>query len=127
MLSNTLHVELPRQSTAPRLARRAIAAYLGDGFPPEVAETLLLIGNELVTNAIRHTSGGCVLSLRVDDTEVVVEVHDNDVPLPETTQLEDQLSRRGLGIVQSMATRWGIERHPDGGKLVWAEVLRTRP
>ncbi|MEY2443487.1 MAG: hypothetical protein QOE00_67, partial [Ilumatobacteraceae bacterium] len=36
--------------------------------------------------------------------------------------LGDDLIGRGLGMLQSISERWGIERHPDGGKVVWAEI-----
>ena len=51
---------------------------------------------------------------------------DNDAQLHDRNHLDGDLIGRGLGMVQSLAERWGIERHPDGGKIVWAEIAFGR-
>jgi hypothetical protein len=120
--SRALHVELPRAPSSPARARRAIEEFLHGHCEPAVIETALMVGSELVTNAIRHTSEGCHLTLRLVTTEVVVEVRDNDVPVSADSHFDGELLGRGLGVVQSITRRWGVERHPDGGKIVWAEI-----
>jgi anti-sigma regulatory factor (Ser/Thr protein kinase) len=115
-------LDLARQLEAPGTARLAISEFLAERCAPQVVEMALMVGNELVTNAIQHTSGGCNLTVRFSGGSVVVEVHDNDLAMIDRSHLDGDLLGRGLGMVQSMTTRWGIERHPDGGKVVWAEI-----
>jgi anti-sigma regulatory factor (Ser/Thr protein kinase) len=121
-MPTTLDIELPHDPTAPGIARRAMEDFLTDRCTHEVAQTVVMAGSELVTNAIRHTSGSCRLTVRLIDSEVIVEVRDNDSTLTDRAYLGDDLIGRGLGMLQSISERWGIERHPDGGKVVWAEI-----
>jgi hypothetical protein len=32
---------------------------------------------------------------------------------------------RGLLLVSALSVAWGVEALPDGGKVVWAELLRS--
>ena len=72
--TGVLTVDLTREPMAPAHARRAIEGFLAGRCPPNVAQTVLMVGSELVTNAITHTSGGCQLSVGFSDELVVVEV-----------------------------------------------------
>ena len=93
-----------------------------------LAESLVLLVSELVTNAVVHT--GCPAVLRLvfpvgpdaDRHPVRVEVADasDQPPQPRPQQSEDT-SGRGLELVECLSDRWGW--YPDGsGKRVWCEI-----
>ena len=106
----------------------AIERFLRGHCHPAVIETALMVGSELVTNAIRHTSGDCHLTLRLVATDVVVEVRDNDVPVSaDSSRFDGELLGRGLGVVQSITGRWGVERHPDAARSCGPRSPRLRP
>jgi anti-sigma regulatory factor (Ser/Thr protein kinase) len=100
----------------------------GIGADEQVAETLILLISELVTNAVVHT--GCPAVLRMlfpiaSAAPVRVEVADTseEPPAPRDAQ-RDETGGRGLELVDGLADRWGW--HPEGaGKQIWCEVDRA--
>ncbi|MDQ1688490.1 MAG: hypothetical protein QOK42_1465 [Frankiaceae bacterium] len=87
-----------------------------------VADSVTLIVSELVTNAMRYGSPPCTLRLRCREQGLVVEVADADRSLPRLRRaaLDDE-GGRGLFLVDSVASDWGIR--PAGiGKVVWVEL-----
>jgi anti-sigma regulatory factor (Ser/Thr protein kinase) len=111
-----------------RQARHFVASYLGDR--PE-ADTAQLIITELATNAIRHTRSGLPggrfgVTIHTCSTLLVLAVIDEGGPsTPHLRQAEDEDQRgRGLHLVQTLTTRWGV--HGDGtGRTVWALLPLT--
>ncbi|MFJ5936503.1 ATP-binding protein [Streptomyces sp. NPDC093071] len=110
---------------ARRWARSRLAGS-GIGADEPLAETLVLIISELVTNAVVHT--GCPAVLRMlfaAEGGVRVEVADiSDCP-PRPRRAEgDDTNGRGLELVDGLADRWGWQ--PEGvGKSIWCEVDRA--
>ncbi|RKE20687.1 anti-sigma regulatory factor [Streptomyces sp. TLI_171] len=117
-------------------ARRWVRARLqAGGIDPDssIAETLVLVVSELVTNAVVHT--GCPAVLRlvlpVDPVDapvpVRVEVADASCTAPAPRHAgpdEDATNGRGLELVDLLCERWGW--YPDGsGKRVWCEIGST--
>ncbi|GAA3372641.1 ATP-binding protein [Streptomyces sannanensis] len=88
-----------------------------------LAETLILLISELVTNAVVHTGCPAVLRMLGAGTGTVrVEVADFSAcpPAPRHARGEDT-SGRGLELVDGLADRWGWQ--PEGaGKRIWCEV-----
>lgn len=116
---------------ARRWARsRLVGSGIGDDEP--LAETLILLISELVTNAVVHT--GCPAVLRMlfgggggGSGTVRVEVADasDRPPLQRHAEGEDT-NGRGLELVDGLADRWGWQ--PEGaGKQIWCEVDRGAP
>ncbi len=116
---------------ARRWARsRLVGSGIGDDEP--LAETLILLISELVTNAVVHT--GCPAVLRMlfgggggGAGTVRVEVADasDRPPLQRHAEGEDT-NGRGLELVDGLADRWGWQ--PEGaGKQIWCEVDRGAP
>lgn len=81
-----------------------------------------LVVTELVTNAIVHTGSVSTVTIALTDAILYIEVADSD-PSPPKPQPFD-LTReggRGLLIVATLASAWGIEPN-ESGKKVWAEL-----
>ncbi|MEV6022458.1 ATP-binding protein [Streptomyces sp. NPDC052036] len=118
---------------ARRWARSRLAGS-GIGAEEPLAETLILLVSELVTNAVVHTGCPAVLRLLLtgvrDDPSgapsgtVRLEVADISArpPVPRHA-LGDETGGRGLELVDGLADRWGWD--PEGaGKRIWCEVDR---
>lgn len=109
---------------ARRWARSRLAGSgIGDDEP--LADTLVLLISELVTNAVVHT--GCPAVLRMlfaAEGGVRVEVADTSDRPPRPRHAEgDDTNGRGLELVDGLADRWGWQ--PEGaGKSIWCEVDR---
>lgn len=93
-----------------------------------VAETLILLVSELVTNAVVHTGRPAVLWLSVVGSAVGatlrLEVADrsDSAPVPRRPD-DDATGGRGLALVDGLADRWGW--HREGvGKRIWCELDR---
>lgn len=118
---------------ARRWARsRLVGSGIGDDEP--LAETLILLISELVTNAVVHTGCPAVLRMLFGGTgapgaagTVRVEVADaSDCPPLQRHAEGDDTGGRGLELVDGLADRWGWL--PEGaGKQIWCEVDRCGP
>jgi anti-sigma regulatory factor (Ser/Thr protein kinase) len=97
------------------------------GLVGEAIEPALLVGTELLSNAIDHGRGPVRLAVELLDTAVRVEVHDG-APEPPQMQPRDLLRARGRGLemVEALSSRWGWTPDPPG-KLVWADVRTEWP
>ncbi len=95
--------------------------------PVELVDRATLVASELVTNVIRHTSDGGSLELVVAPDQLRLEVSDlsHNQPL-ELPHDESAIRGRGLPIVSSLSSAWGVhESH--AGKTIWATFdLRHR-
>ncbi|MFC5721769.1 ATP-binding protein [Streptomyces gamaensis] len=117
---------------ARRWARSRLAGS-GIGVDEPLAETLILLISELVTNAVVHT--GCPAVLRVlfpvagaaggaRVGTVRVEVADISARPPRRRCAQgDDTGGRGLELVDGLADRWGWQREGTG-KRIWCEVDR---
>ncbi|MDX3095379.1 SpoIIE family protein phosphatase [Streptomyces sp. ME01-24h] len=92
--------------------------------PPELAFTTTLVVSELVTNAVKYSSGPIRLRL-IHDRVLVCEVSDtcSVAPYPRHAAPSDQYGR-GLSIVAQLTEAQGT-RYTETGKTVWAEQLIT--
>lgn len=113
-----------------RARRWARSRLVGSGIGADepVAETLILLISELVTNAVVHT--GCPAVLRMlfpmaPAAPVRVEVADaSEAPPAPRHALRDETGGRGLELVDGLADRWGWH-HEGVGKQIWCEVDRA--
>ncbi|MGN5636338.1 ATP-binding protein [Streptomyces sp. AC154] len=119
-----------------RARRWARSRLLGSGIRDDepLAETLILLISELVTNAVVHTGCPAVLRMLFGSTgapgnagTVRVEVADTSCRPPQQRHAEgEDTGGRGLELVDGLADRWGWQ--PEGaGKRIWCEVDRSIP
>lgn len=90
------------------------------------ADEIELVADELITNALMHTDGGAVVTIRVlagTERRLRVDVEDRSSALPRRRDAgESGVSGRGLMLVDRLADVWGVESR-GSGKCVWCEFL----
>ena len=86
----------------------------------------MLVASELVTNAVRYGAPEITLGLARIRGGLRIEVGDCGETLPllaPVVPADHSAGGRGLLIVASTATEWGISPHnPPPGKTVWVEL-----
>ncbi|MFJ8007014.1 SpoIIE family protein phosphatase [Streptomyces fagopyri] len=116
----------PGDSEALTEARRMIRAAVRAWGAAERADEIELVADELITNALMHTEGPAIVTLRVlsgPDRRLRVEVEDSSSALPRRREAGvSGVSGRGLLLVDRLADVWGVEAR-GGGKCVWCEFL----
>lgn len=105
-------------------ARHMIGAAVRAWGARDRADEIELIADELIVNALMHTDGPAIVTLRVltgPQRRLRVEVEDRSSALPRRREAGDSgVSGRGLMLVDRLADAWGVE--PRGsGKCVWCE------
>jgi anti-sigma regulatory factor (Ser/Thr protein kinase) len=130
--------------TAVASARMHARAVMTEWALDDLAEDISHVVSELVTNAVRASTGAdgrpnCtdassglpVVHLRLQSNyrRVIVEVWDLSTALPVAKQPDpDAESGRGLLLVEALTERWGWEHIPNWpGKVVWAELVSKTP
>ncbi|MFB9607826.1 SpoIIE family protein phosphatase [Streptomyces roseofulvus] len=107
-------------SAARHMVRAAVRAW-GAG---SRADEIELVADELMTNALMHTDGGAIVTLRMlpgAERRLRVEVEDRSSALPRRREAgEAGVSGRGLLLVDQLSDSWGVESR-GGGKCVWCE------
>jgi len=109
--------------------RRFVSATLDEWEFADQADDAALAASELITNAALH--GGDTIVLRVFDLgdRVRIEVFDDGTAVVDATMigyepiLEDAMTGRGLHVVATLASRWGIANEATG-KTAWCELRR---
>ncbi|MEU5363326.1 ATP-binding protein [Streptomyces sp. NPDC005925] len=125
----------PDPAEVARARKWARSRLAGSGIRPDepIAETLILLVSELVTNAVVHTGRPAVLRLSLpgsaaDGAIVRLEVADRSdrAPVPRCPD-SDATGGRGLALVDGLADRWGWNAE-GAGKRIWCELDRcARP
>ncbi|MGV9642518.1 SpoIIE family protein phosphatase [Streptomyces sp. NPDC003333] len=107
-------------------ARHMIRAAVRAWSAGDRADEIELVADELITNALMHTEGAAVVTLRVlagHDRRLRVEVEDSSSALPRRREAgESGVSGRGLLLVDLLTDAWGVEAR-GGGKAVWCEFV----
>ena len=95
-----------------------------DGRPvaPATLRDGLLVVSELVTNAVLHAHGACVLDVTYEDGALAIAVRDSSpaLPVPRVPDLTTATGGFGWHLLTSLTTRIDIQRHADGGKTITA-------
>ena len=116
---------LPRTADAPGIARRLLEQWLPQLTRQELNSARLL-ASELVASAVVHGQGVINLRAELDADRLLVEVIDEGHGFERTIRLRhfESVGGRGLGIVDTVASRWGIH---EGTTHVWFELERPGP
>ncbi|MER5730771.1 ATP-binding protein [Streptomyces sp. NPDC002138] len=130
MTAPVLDQPVPRTGQPTTSARDAARGFLHHAAharapsQPESTDVVLLVVDELVTNAIRHTDGPCALRLELHEDHIEIRVTDASPhppkPRPPHT---DGTGGWGWHIINHLTTHTHTEPTPDGGKTICAHIL----
>jgi anti-sigma regulatory factor (Ser/Thr protein kinase) len=116
---------LPGDATAASVGRRLAVGLIEDWNRQPASDDVELVVSELVTNAISHTTDGCVLTIRLDGQSVLVQVRDEGGgAVRRRVPHRGRPGGRGLTIVDAVSDSWGVEEHVNG-KVVWSRMPAT--
>ncbi|WP_338784690.1 SpoIIE family protein phosphatase [Streptomyces sp. DG1A-41] len=111
-------------------ARHMIRTAAGVWGARDRADEIELVADELITNALMHTEGSAIVTLRAltgAEHRLRVEVEDSSSALPRRREAgESGVSGRGLLLVELLTDVWGVEAR-GGGKAVWCEFVVPDP
>lgn len=112
---------LPKDVTAPAVARQAVRATLASlGLDDLAVDDVLLATSELVTNAFEHGERPDKLEVEYGDGRLTLRVFDSGTNRPRLKEPKPRTARsRGLQLVHTLSEDWGHELCV-GGKYVWA-------
>ncbi len=114
----------PFSRDAPAVARHFTVCTLNDWGAGGIADDAALVVTELAANAIVHAHSAFTIALSMRGDLVRISVRDAR-PLsdaPGATLAPAPL--HGLGAVDALASRWGVESLGNAGKTVWVELCR---
>lgn len=112
---------------APGAVRRRLRTLLACwGLARDDVDVVVLVANELVSNAVDHAATTMTVTVGRDDDRILLGVTDGSAA-PPLVRPHDPLGARGRGmqLVQALAQRWECVPVVGGGKTVWAEVVVT--
>lgn len=121
---------IPHDPRAVAISRRTLTDILTTHHVPTLIEPAQLLASELLTNALRHTTGPAALKLRHSGPSFRIGAWDTD-PTPPTESLsasDDDETGRGLRLVHAYADDWGWfqingpQSRGGQGKYVWCEL-----
>jgi anti-anti-sigma factor len=93
----------------------------------DLIDRAVLAASELVTNAVVHTKGPLRLRLALRGERLHLAVGDQSPRLlrlaanPGDPEAE---GGRGLLVVDQLASSWGMQHPPEGGKVIWCVLER---
>lgn len=107
-----------------RSARHMVRAAVESWGARYRTDEIELAADELITNALVHTDGGAIVTVRVPaggERRLRVEVEDRSSALPRRREVSvSGVSGRGLMLVERLSDAWGVESRGTG-KCVWCE------
>ncbi|SFR29602.1 Anti-sigma regulatory factor (Ser/Thr protein kinase) [Lentzea waywayandensis] len=117
------NLPLGRQRPSLAAVRRWVRLELMGEDADAVADVLLVV-NELVSNAYRYTSEPSFLRVVVEEHRIRVEIEHNANAHPPLRKVSRPQRGYGLVLVARLSDRWGVDR-ALGGTVVWADLPRT--
>ncbi len=109
---------------APAAARHFTVAVLRGWGAGDLADDAALAVTELAANAIVHAHSRFTVILSAHDDQLRISVRDA-CPLPAAPgPALAAAPLHGLGAVDALASRWGVESLGHAGKTVWVELRR---
>jgi MEDS: MEthanogen/methylotroph, DcmR Sensory domain len=109
---------------APAAARHFAVAAVQRWGADDLTDDVALVVTELAANAIVHAHSGFTVTLSAPGEAIRISVRDSrPLPAGAGTQLPTA-QLHGLGAVNALASRWGVEPLGPAGKAVWVELRR---
>jgi anti-sigma regulatory factor (Ser/Thr protein kinase) len=113
---------LPARTASVPSARRFVMQALTDLGAEGACDDVVALVSELATNAVIHARTSYTIVVSREGDTVRVGVHDLSPVIPRRRAYGmDATTGRGLRLVASMSSAWGIEAESEG-KVVWFEV-----
>jgi anti-sigma regulatory factor (Ser/Thr protein kinase) len=121
-----VEVELPRDPSSGRIARRLLEDMSAGSLENEELGRAKLLVTELVNNAVLHGHGAITFRAALDEDRLHVEVIDEGSGFEREVREgdSDNLGGRGLRLVEAESSRWGVH---EGTTHVWFEIERPGP
>jgi len=118
--------ELPRRLEAGARSRALLSEWFAETLGSDELETAKLLCTELVNNAVVHGKGKIELQADLNENRLLIEVIDEGESFERVVREApvEQLTGRGLAIVDAEASRWGVH---EGTTHVWVELERPGP
>ena len=110
---------LTRES--PAAARRFTVGTLRGWGIGDLSDDAALVVTELAANAVVHAHSGFTVILSARGGQLRISVRDAD---PRGREALVPVPLHGLGTVDALASRWGVESLGSAGKTVWVELSR---
>lgn len=116
---STETLRLPPVARSSSMSRRFVERALARWELDDLCDVAVLLTSELVTNAIVHAQTEVAVTITRDDPRTIsVAVSDNSRSEPRPQRhTDDSATGRGLGILDALASSWGVVSDP-GGKTV---------
>lgn len=116
-------LDLPDSWEAPPLGRRFVEQEVRERGGAEVLHDAAVIAAELLANARQHGVPPVQVCVRGSEGHIRIEVCDGSSRGPvRLTPSVENMTGRGLALVEALATRWGVTALPEGRKSVWAQL-----
>jgi len=110
---------------APAAARHFAVAALRRLGATDLSDDAALVVTELAANAVRHAGSGFTLTLSCQPEVLLISVRDTrPLPAGPAAAALPPKPLHGLGAVDVLASRWGVEPLGHAGKSVWVELPR---
>jgi anti-sigma regulatory factor (Ser/Thr protein kinase) len=122
-MGEAANLPLGRQRPSLAAVRRWVRLELM-GEDADAVSDVLLVVNELVSNAYRYTSEPSFLRVVVEMQRIRVEIEHNANAHPPLRKVSRPQRGYGLVLVARLSDRWGVDR-ALGGTVVWADLPRT--
>jgi len=115
---------LPPETISVTRARHWVAEHLERaGWPAAARHDAELCVSELAANAVAHAGTDLVIEIAHGDDRLRITVSDLDDRVPQPSEPAfDTPTGRGLLLVASVASRWGVVPSAPHGKSVWCEI-----
>lgn len=115
-----------RSGTAPR-ARDHARGFLRSRTPPlaaSVVDDALIVAGELISNAVRHAPGPCVLHLADDGKQLTIAVSDTSdrLPVPRHPDLATGSGGFGWHLLHRLGGGLNVRTGPGPGKTVTVTI-----
>ena len=118
-------IKLPGEAASASRARAFVRGGLASHDLDYLVDDATLVVSELATNAVLHAHSPFQVSLHGFERTVLLDVKDGSQEQPHQRPARaGAVHGRGLLIVSTLTSDWGVEPSTNGGNSVWAEFDR---